>query len=360
MSLLYKEDWGDSKKRYLAWWEREIVDRCMLAIQAPKRGTEHIKKPQPPSDQFEVNNFDLDYIEALTEYNHQTTFYGGDAYPKWPDANCQLYGNFMLADSTEVKSGSIWSKPILTDEHIDYQKIQLDPKNRWYQFGLELARVTAKKAKGKAIPFLNGFYSVSDCLAELRGSDELLFDFYDRPEEVIAAENHLRELGMKAYQDLVNVVEPLGQGYCNFLTAWAPESYSMVQHDFSYMLSPEMFEEIFLPSVQKQVSQYDYTLSHVDGIGNFGHVPALCEIPELKAIQILPGAGQPSPLHYEAVLKEVQHAGKSLHITIPPHEVEDAMKMLSLEGLMITTDCASEEEAIELEKMVGKWSAIYR
>jgi hypothetical protein len=96
----------------------------------------------------------------------------------------------------------------------------------------------------------------------------------------------------------------------------------------------------------------------VDGVSAFVHVPLLCELPRLQALQILPGAGKPSPLHYMDTLKYVQKAGKNLHISIPCGEVETALAELSARGLFIATSCETEAAAKELLEQAKKWSKI--
>ena len=94
----------------------------------------------------------------------------------------------------------------------------------------------------------------------------------------------------------------------------------------------------------------------MDGISAFAHVPALCELPRLQALQILPGAGKPSPLYYAETLKIVQDAGKNLHISIPIAEVEQALKTLSAKGLFIHTSARTEAEARDLLEKAKIWS----
>ena len=117
-----------------------------------------------------------------------------------------------------------------------------------------------------------------------------------------------------------------------------------------------MFREIFLPVIHRQTEFLDYSIYHVDGVRAFAHVPALCELPQLQAIQILPGAGKPTPLHYAEILKTVQNAGKNLQITIPIEEVGQALNMLSAKGLFIHTNAATETEARDLLQKVKSWS----
>lgn len=117
-----------------------------------------------------------------------------------------------------------------------------------------------------------------------------------------------------------------------------------------------MFNDLFLPAIERQARFLDHTVYHVDGIGNFAHVPALCELPRVQALQILPGAGKPSVLHYMDTLKYVQRAGRNLQIYLSSEEVEPALKELSARGLMIFTSCPTEAEARELLKNAAKWS----
>jgi len=117
-----------------------------------------------------------------------------------------------------------------------------------------------------------------------------------------------------------------------------------------------MFSDLFLPAIERQLDFLDHAVYHVDGIEAFRHVPALCELSRLQAIQMLPGAGKPSPLHYMSVLKEVQARGKGLHISIAPEEVEAALRELSARGLFIATWCKTEAEARALLAKAERWS----
>ena len=124
---------------------------------------------------------------------------------------------------------------------------------------------------------------------------------------------------------------------------------------FVYDLA-ENVREIIYPCDRASEHYLDNTVYHVDGVCAFAHVPALLELPRLQALQILPGAGKPSPLHYLDTLRLVQSKGRNLHITIPPEEVEEALGLLSARGLFIETWCASEAQARDLLRNAEKWS----
>jgi hypothetical protein len=122
------------------------------------------------------------------------------------------------------------------------------------------------------------------------------------------------------------------------------------------MISPRTFGELFLPAIDKQVEYLDYTVYHLDGVGAFAHLSALLALSGLHAVQVLPGTGKPSPLHYPDVLRQVQAAGKNLHISIPAEEVQAALSLLSARGLFINTSCRTEQEARDLLKAAESWS----
>lgn len=117
-----------------------------------------------------------------------------------------------------------------------------------------------------------------------------------------------------------------------------------------------MFCDLFVPALKMQCEFLDHVVYHCDGVEAFKHIPAICDISGIHAIQVLPGTGKPSPLFYMDTLKYVQHRGKNLHISIGAGEVEETLRNLSPKGLFIETWCASEEEAKDLLKKVERWS----
>ena len=80
--LLYKPDWEETKQHFITWWAGERFERCAIAVTAPKANQIFIHPPQQPTDPV-VRWTDLEYISALNQYEHSTTFYGGEAFPIW-------------------------------------------------------------------------------------------------------------------------------------------------------------------------------------------------------------------------------------------------------------------------------------
>jgi len=357
--LAYKPDWEGVKERYLAWWEGEVVDRCCIAVYAPRDG---MPPEEPPALPAKVENrwLDLDYLRAANDYRLRHTFFGGEALPIWHPGYPGWSGhNVFLGCPISLAEDTGWTDPLIGDGALtdyDYHDFILDPRNHWWRFTQEMLRVAAREARGQALPGILALGGCGDTLAALRGNLRLLYDLVDCPDYVRAFDQYLMRQWMEIYETLYRIVHEGCEGSTCWFDLWSPGKFYSSHNDFAYMISPAMFEEIFLPSLEMQTQYLDHTVHHVDGIGNFNHVDLLCELPRLQALQILPGAGKPSPLHYMDVLQKVQAKGKNLHISIPPEEVEIALRELKVEGLFIQTWCAGEAEARALLDNTVKWS----
>lgn len=360
MNLLYKSDWDETKENYIHWWAHEYFGRCAISVTAPRA----IPIPGDPSPSFpttvEGRWFDFDFIDAINDHSMRHTYYGGEAFPVWhpgyPGWTCH---SCMLGADIELDFDTGWIYPIIDNADLieyDFHNLKIDMNNKWLQLTLEALRTGVEKSRGKCIPTVGAFGATGDTLASLRGTDKLLIDLIDYPEYVRDFEFHLMRQWTELYNMFFDIIREGAEGSTAWFQLWSPGKFYAAQNDFAYMISPKMFREIFLPVVEMQTQFLDNTIYHVDGIGNFVHVDALCELPLLQALQILPGAGKPDPLYFMDVLKKVQSAGKNLHITISPDRVKDALDTLSARGLFIETWCASEEDAKTLIEKCKDWS----
>ena len=209
---------------------------------------------------------------------------------------------------------------------------------------------------GKSIPSISDLFGVGDTLAALRGTQRLLLDLMDDPATVREAELKLMDDWIDVFNHQVDTLCKDGGPYATWFPLWAPGRFYPMQCDVSYGISPESFRECFVPALRKWADFLDNSIYHLDGVGAFHLVDEVCRIEKIGAVQVLPGAGKPSPLHYLDVLKRVQRAGKGLHISILPQEVEEALYLLSSRRLFIETWAPSEDRAREIIAQAGRKS----
>jgi len=362
MNLLYKEDWEKTKINYNLWWTRENFGRCAISIKTPRDKPVCGTAPELPP-RTEDRWLDINYLKMNMEHQLGSIYFAGEAipvwntgYPGWDFIPSYLGCNIKLMEQTGWVY-PIWDNGELTD--YNPENIKIDQSNKWFKFAVEIHELAAKEAKNKSIPGIQAIGGVGDCLAAMRANDKLLFDLIDCPAHVTKLEMRLMDIWIEVFERFYGITHEAAEGTSNFMGLWAPCKFYVCSNDFAYMISPKMFEEIFLEPLQKQIDYLDFSIYHLDGIGCFNHIDLLCGIKKLNALQLLPGAGKPSPLHYAKELKKIQDAGKNLHISIPAGEVKQALDMLSSKGLFIDTWCNNESEAIELLKCTEKWSRWY-
>ena len=359
MPLIDKPDWEQIQQRYTAWWAGEALDRCMIDIYAPR----HLPGDPPPLPaKVEDRWLNHDYLAAMVEFRIRQTYFGGDAFPIWhpgfPGWACHVV---FLGCPVTLAEETGWWDPIIADGALtdhDYRDLQLNTSGAWWEKALNMLRFTAAESKRlNVFPCIGAFGGCGDTLAAIRGNEQLLIDLMDCPDYVREFDQYLMRQWMEIYDAFYGILHEADfDGSTCWFDLWSPGKFYAAQNDFAYMISPKIFEEVFLPTIEMQTQFLDHTVHHVDGIGHFAHIDALCTLPRLQALQILPGAGKPSPLHYMPELKKVQAAGKNLHITIPADEVETALRELSVKGLFLATSCSSVEEAEALLANVKRWS----
>ena len=250
-----------------------------------------------------------------------------------------------------------WHEPILTGERLDVSGLAIDRDNPWWVFGLELAEHARTASLGKSLPAMCAIGGVGDTLAALRGTERYLLDMLDDPVAVREAELALVDDWFEVYRVHSQILRNGDDWHAGWFPLWAPGTFYPLQCDVSYGISPDTFRECFVPALTKWAQGLDYTIHHLDGVGAFHLVEEVCRIEAIDAVQVLPGEGKPSPLHYLDTLRAVQRMGKRLHITIPSAEVRDALEVLSARGLCLeVTGVACESEARKVIEKAARCS----
>lgn len=359
MNLKYKSDWEETKNRYKSWWAHDNTGRCGMWIEANLKDVKPAPLPKVSSDP-EVKWRDLEYHAINIDNYHKRTFFGGEAFPSWtighPGHDSMAV---FLGCKVKLEETTGWVEPIWTGEKLETDKLKFDENNPHYQFALKWQKFAVENSRGRSIPpVVTALGACGDALAWIRGSEQLLYDVLDMPEEVKKADLRLTELFIRYYSVFYELALEAAEGSATWFPLWAPGKFYALANDFAYMISPDSFRKIFVPSLEKQMDFLDYSVYHVDGEGCFNHLDTILELNKLQAVQILPGAGKPSPLHYLPLLKKVQAAKKNLWIGLEKNEVEEALSLLSARGLFIHVypELDSKEEAETLLKNAEKWS----
>jgi 5-methyltetrahydrofolate--homocysteine methyltransferase len=110
----------------------------------------------------------------------------------------------------------------------------------------------------------------------------------------------------------------------------------MLQCDFAYMISPEMFERFVVPDIAACCDHLDCGFYHLDGPGQIPHVDLLCDIPRLRGIQWLPGDGNPTPEHWPELLAHIRQRGRLVQVFVSAQGALDIVRQLGGVGFMLS------------------------
>lgn len=349
--MQYKEDVDQAKKRIEAWLHGEIIDRAVIAVTAPLAGAQ--AKPFEFADDLATQWVDADYVVAKHQNLVETTFYGGEAIPRLfvnlgpGSLAAMMSGNAVLATDT------VWF-PKSVESLDEILSLEIDRSNKWYRAVESITTESARAGKDKWMTSVSDIGGAADVIASLRGTSELLLDIGEDPDSVVPVRDHVASLWIELYDELYAITQDGQEGSASWLLSYAPGTHYPLQNDFSAMISPRTFSDLFLPGIRRLAQHLDHVLYHLDGPDAVCHLDALIEMPELEVIQWVPGWGAPPMPEWIDLLDRIQKGGKSIHISVDPEEVETLMQHLSPKGLFMDTSCACEAQAKDLIKRVER------
>jgi hypothetical protein len=361
MELIYKDDWQPAEERMQAWWHGEILDRAVVQVTAPRADSALPPGPtQVPEDDLLAWFTDPQRVVRRLERAVQNTYWGGEAFPVVYPVSISLVAILAAYLGCPYRvvpvSNSGWASPIL-DDWDARPRLAFDPHNEWWITSRKLLEAASRRAQDRyyvGVPDLNG---PGEIVARMRGEERLAVDLLERPAEVEAAVEEVNRAWLRYWEACVGLIHGWVGGYVYWMGLWSDLPSIDLQCDFSCMISPHMFEKLFLPGIEQQTRWIDRTIYHLDGPNAIRHLDLLLSLPRLDGIQWVPGAGAPPMSRWIRLLRRIQARGKLLVLSCEAWEVETLLSELEPEGLLLSTHCASEEEARDLLRHVPGWTA---
>ena len=337
-----EEDWARVERDWTAWWAGEL-DRPLVMVD----GLERIEQPNPVPEAAQkrrrstsydlgdlttqplptIFSLDVPAEEVIDAYGRllSSTRFFGDSWPRW-------WLNFgpgiaagFLGGRVNAVQGTVWfDMPAPVDIHT--WQPSYDADNPWWQRVLDLTRLAVERWGNHACVGHTDLGGNLDILSSFRTAERLLFDLYDAPEEVERLAGDITRLWLRYYDELDAIIQPAGRGTTPWAHIWAPHGRAyMLQSDFCYMISPEMFERFVLPDLAACCDHLDYAFYHLDGKGEIPHLDMLLSLKRLRGIQWIPGDGAPPPEEWLPLLKRIRDGGKLVQLYVSP---EGALKIV--------------------------------
>jgi 5-methyltetrahydrofolate--homocysteine methyltransferase len=349
--------WEQIRQTAAAWW-RDELDRPLIAVTA--NGFEPRQTPPAAAPRFVDAAYDFGLPAANVvdawDWRLSQQRYLGDAFPTVRPNFGPGHNAVFSGARPDVRPTTVWFHPAPPSD-IAALSVALDREHPWLQRLRELYRAAADRWQGRVCLGMSDITPNLDPLASLRGTDRLLFDLYDAPEEVDRLVGELHHVFWQTFDLLDAIIRPANPGWTAWDQIFSGEPYLMQQCDFCYMISPAMFERFVLPDLRASCRRLTNSFYHLDGVGQLPHLDLLLSIEELDGIQWIPGAGQPDYDHWCDLYRRIRAAGKKVQLCGPSLVVVDriADALGSLRGFVIMPSCPA---GADLEE-IARWLATY-
>jgi hypothetical protein len=371
----YKPDWDRAKERLLAFWNHDALDRCCLAVHAPRRDAKLPPFPDLQSGAWlgGMETIDDNDEAAIAQWwsdpelNHQrmiawfeNTFFGGEALPvtyiNW--GAMSMAG--MFGSPVIFKKTSVWYPAVIKDW--DSWEWRFDPAtNATWQMLLAIHQKMLDDAPGRYLVGKPELGNGADVLSLMRGMDHLATDLIEYPEAVKQGVEVISDTWVQLMEEAYQRSKEVNEGdVLAWMGLWAPGRIDQIACDFSSVISPAMFHEFFVPEIEKMGNWCDYGTYHLDGPACMKRMlDTLLEIPQIRTIQFTPGAGSPRTSHaaYIPRYQRILESGRNLYLLCDPDEVEPLLAALPPEGLFMRTYVTTQDEAETLLDKATHWSA---
>ena len=310
------------------WWRGELgrpIFHCVVQPPSPVlSGNGYAPKNFLPSN---PRNMPVSEVLDGKLAQMQACRYLADGYPLlWMNFGAGVLAA-MVGGHGFAAPETVWFGPgKFQGVPLEEISLRFDPEADWAKWLAEFYQTASKQFENLPIVLgMTDLGGVLDVLASLRGTQDLLMDLLDSPDEVKRLLKEEREAWFAAYDYFDGMKKSPCSCWASILGA---KPTYMLQSDFAYMISPDMFAEFVQPELQHYVNKLDHSFYHLDGKNQIGHIPHLAAIKGLEGIQWIPGDGQLPQYAWPEVLGEIEERGLKLQIIGNLTNVEKALRLL--------------------------------
>jgi 5-methyltetrahydrofolate--homocysteine methyltransferase len=319
-SLEFKPDFEAAKRRWLAFWAQDVIDRPCCIMLAPRDGATPASPPPYMSGAREEFGPVIERVLAHAE----SRWWGGDAMPCYtPSFGPDMFAAWLGADLEFDKTGygTNWAVPCV-DEWEASLPLRLDSGNCWWQRMLAFCRALADAFEGKMLVSHLDLHSNMDALAALRSPERLCMDLMDIPAVIDRAVQNVTDLYAAVYEGLYDAGNMGTHGTTGWVPAYHPVRTNTIQCDFAALIGPEHFRRFVLPALEAEAAYLGHCVYHLDGPECLVHLDDLCSIDGLDCIQWTTGARNKAFIEWLDLLKRIQAMGKSVWVPCDTNSIK--------------------------------------
>ncbi|HSR11788.1 MAG TPA: hypothetical protein VLS90_10120 [Thermodesulfobacteriota bacterium] len=350
----------DKIQKYLAFWENVEVERPLVgfslggwfSFQSYGEIQKYRGVPALTLDMLspERHFADYDRIAAPFEEIDDDVVHSVAPIPSFP------WLEAMLGKTAQVGNESIWAKEGGFD-YGDIPKLDLSKDNPWRKKYLEFVAALQDRYGDRwpvGQPILRG---TSDMVASLRGSQQMIFDLIDRPEEFSRLARVCTDFYIELIKDQLAITKPFHGGtMVEQFTLWAPGGIVRMQEDASALFSPDLYVKYLQEEDRRIAAAFPYDVIHLHS-SSLHLLDKFVDVEPQKCIEINKDQGGWSVARMLPLLKMVQERGKRLIVRgkLDVQDLADMRKELSPRGLYLQIVIDTPGEAKHLREFFRPW-----
>jgi hypothetical protein len=321
MELEFKKDFDEARKNWRLFWEGKLNRPIIQAI-IRKPGKDPVRGPKYGAALYRKHE---EVVDQALRYAESLEFLC-DAVPYFnPSLMTGFFPALLGAEVIEIREK--WGVdtaivPFVKDLGNVNMKFRRDSK--WWEKWVALCECTKRKCAGRLVFGGGGLGWNLDTLGAIRGTAELMMDFYDNPAGV---HNALRQI-LGAYNEVIDeymrIFEFKKYGGVTRHGFYADGITGVPQCDFGFSIGKEHFDEFALPYLKKEIERLDAVEYHLDGPGNIVHAESICSIDKIGVIQWVAGAGNEKK-DWTWLYEKISALGKGLWLVAS--SPEDAVRL---------------------------------
>jgi len=353
----FKPDYEDAMQRWDAWWECQIVDRPLVTIAYPKPSSE--QKPLPTTQHASLRDrwLDSEFHAETNDVSLGNVVHYADALPiAWPNLGPEVFSSYYGCPMIYAKETG-WTEPILNSwnpEEVD--ALQLDTDGFFFKKTMEFTDAFLERGKGRFIVGMTDLHPGGDCIAAFRDPQQLCLDMLEHTDAVKQLCDRVTKDFLRIFDIFYEKLSGAGMPGSSWLPTSCRGKYHIPSNDFSCMISDDMFYDVFLPGIVEECRHMDRSIYHLDGPGALRFLDALLAVPEIHAIQWVPGTNYDYWGDWIEVYQRIQAAGKAFVIAPPLEDLDKVFDALRPEGVWLGLGWVENEEtAREVVEKVKAW-----
>ena len=313
------ENWKEVENTYARWWDREL-DRPVIGIELIGKEPGRCCPKAPILSQATCADFSVTpeaFIDRL-DYEFSKRVYIGDSFP-YVDFTCFGPGVMaaFLGASLDNSTGNVWFHPS-EKRSITELEFKYDPENKWLKRIKQICQAAVDYWKGDVLIAMPDLGGAVDVLSSFLPGQQLLLDLYDNPEKVNEHIHTLSQLWHKYYNEINDIISSSNHGHSDWSAILSPTPSYILQCDFAYMISLEMFNEFVKWEIAESCERLGHSVYHLDGSGQLPHLDSLLEIGKLDAVQWVPGTNSPDISQWPEVYEKIIAADKAVQLINNP------------------------------------------